>query len=59
MAGDMTTAGAYFRQLSRHAGSLNFWVSCQSYGLVEAAHTVLTHYLTDRALECRKLEDAE
>lgn len=30
-------------------GNLNFHVAAQEYGLVEAAHTVLTHFLTDLA----------
>lgn len=40
----------------RRLGVVNFWVSAESYGLVEAAHTVLTHYLTDCALESRGTE---
>ena len=33
----------------RHMGHLNFYNSSQSYGEVESAHSVLTHFLTDCA----------
>jgi D-sedoheptulose 7-phosphate isomerase len=33
----------------RRMGHLNFYVSSQSYGYVETAHSALAHYLTDRA----------
>jgi D-sedoheptulose 7-phosphate isomerase len=33
----------------RRLGAINFHVDCHAYGLVESAHTVLTHLLTDAA----------
>jgi D-sedoheptulose 7-phosphate isomerase len=33
----------------RGMGDVNFYVASQSYGLVETAHQVLAHYLTDQA----------
>jgi hypothetical protein len=40
----------------RSQGAINFWVNAGAYGLVEAAHTVLTHYLTNCATETRAAE---
>ncbi|HBQ17057.1 MAG: SIS domain-containing protein [Sandaracinaceae bacterium] len=33
----------------RAMGSPSFWVDSHDYGAVESSHTILTHYLTDRA----------
>ncbi|NQT72546.1 MAG: SIS domain-containing protein [Chloroflexi bacterium] len=33
----------------RSLGDLNFYISSQTYGYVESAHSVLTHFLTDSA----------
>jgi len=33
----------------RALGLLNFWIDSDAYGLVEAAHSAITHYLTERA----------
>ena len=37
----------------RRLGDVNFYVSSQAYGYVEAAHSVLAHFLTDCAMLAR------
>ncbi|MBI4763531.1 MAG: SIS domain-containing protein [Deltaproteobacteria bacterium] len=34
----------------RHQGDLNFYIASESYGLVETGHSVITHFLTDKAM---------
>lgn len=33
----------------RNLGNINFYVNSENYGYVESSHSVLAHYLTDRA----------
>lgn len=43
----------------RQQGDLNFYVPSETYGLVEAAHLALTHFLTDLAMMTQpKVRDA-
>ncbi len=41
----------------RRLGHLNFYISSQVYGYVEAAHSVLSHFLTDCAIMSRSEEE--
>lgn len=41
----------------RSLGAVNFWVPAWSYGLVETAHAVLAHAITDQMLGARRAAD--